>query len=466
MSIEGHAPGDRLPRGSDPSSATPVGPSSGEAHDAVPERGGEPEVDPEFGARLHRRGLVRQVTDDVLFEVLGRERVTLYAGFDPTASSLQLGNLVPVALLVRFARAGHRPIALVGGGTALVGDPSGKDEERPLTDREVVRRHAEALAAQLARFVEPEGGLVVDNAAWLEPMGLLEFLRDVGKHFTVNQMIAKESVRSRLEREEVGISFTEFAYMLLQARDFLELFDRFGCRLQVGASDQWGNITAGVELVRKRRNRRVWGLTVPLVETATGGKLGKTEQGTIWVDARLTSPYRLYQYLLRTEDALVGGYLRALTFLEDHELQALDEATGSRPWAREAQRRLAFEVTAWVHGVEAAEAARRASEALYGGDLLVLDPSTLEEAAREAPTADVSRAVLDDGGLSIIEALVAAGLVRSKAEARRALMQGGVYVNNERVVDPDATLTRAALLHDRYVVLRRGRRELGFLRFS
>ena len=410
------------------------------------------------------RGLVHQVTGEGLAELLDREETTVYAGFDPTADSLQVGNLVPLLMLVRLSLAGHRGIALIGGATGLVGDPSGKAGERSLLDPAQVRASAGAIRAQVAELAPDL--VVLDNVSWLEQMGFLDFLRETGKHFTVNQMVAKESVRARIERPEQGISYTEFSYMLLQAADFLHLSETEGCRLQIGASDQWGNITAGVELVRKAHGAVVWGLTAPLLVDEAGRKLGKTESGTIWLDKRRSSPYAMYQAMLRTSDGDVGAFLRALTFLGVEEILELDGATRDRPAARLAQRVLAREVCTFVHGKEAALSAERASAALYSEAIALLDEETLLEVFAEAPATTLSRAVLDGPGMPVVEALVTSGLSGSKGAARRAIAQGGVYVNNVKVEDAEAVVERRGLLHDRYTVLRRGKREYHLFRFE
>lgn len=420
---------------------------------------------PTFSADLQFRGLVHQVTDPAL---LGRldaaPPVTAYIGFDPSAPSLHVGSLMQLCTLRRLQLAGHRPVALAGGGTGLIGDPGGKSEERPLLAEEALAANLEGIRPQLERFLDfsGEGGaLLLDNAAWLRPMGAVAFLRDVGKHFTVNQMVAKESVKARLGQ---GISYTEFSYMLLQAYDFLRLHVDHGCTLQVGGSDQWGNITMGVELVRKVAGAEVHGLTTPLVTKADGTKFGKTESGAVWLDPAMTSPYRLYQFLLQSEDAVVGRYLRSFTFLDHDAILALDAETAVRPQRREAQRALAREVVALVHGAMEAARAERASAALFGEDLATLDERTLLEVVDDAPSSAVARGELADGGLPLVDALVASGLAASRSEARRTVTQGGAYVNNRRVADEDRVLGTGDLLHDRYVVLRRGRRDYHLLR--
>jgi tyrosyl-tRNA synthetase len=426
---------------------------------------------PSLAADLHFRGLVASVTDPELLERLDAEPVTLYAGFDPTAPSLHVGNLLQLCTLRRFQLAGHRPLVLAGGATGRIGDPGGKASERTLQSDDEIAANLAGIRPQLERFVDfsPSAGaaqaVLLDNAEWLGSMPLIEFLRDVGKHFTVNQMVAKESVRSRFERPDQGISYTEFSYMLLQAYDFLRLHLDHGCDLQIGGSDQWGNITMGVELVRKVARHEVHGLTTPLVTRADGTKFGKSEAGTdrVWLDPALTSPYRLYQFFINTEDAMVGPYLRYFTFLSHEEILDLEAETAVRPQRRVGQRALAREVTALVHGAEEAARAERASEALFGEGLADLDEATLLEVVDDAPSTEVARAELEGGGpgsrLPLVDALVRTGLARSKSAARRDIEGGGVYVNNVKEPDTERQLGPDDLLHDRYVVLRRGRRD-------
>ncbi|HET7487309.1 MAG TPA: tyrosine--tRNA ligase [Acidimicrobiales bacterium] len=420
---------------------------------------------PTLSEDLAFRDLIHQVTDDSLLPLIDKGGLTVYAGFDPSAASLQLGNLVGVLNLVRFQRAGHRPIALAGGGTGMVGDPSGKSEERSLLQAEQLAANVAGIRAQLERFLDFDAGaLLVDNGDWLWKVGLLEFLRDVGKHFTVNAMIARESVKARLEGREQGISYTEFSYMLLQAYDYLQLFDLHGCRLQLGGSDQWGNIVSGVDLIRRLRGEEVHALTTPLLVDGQGRKMGKTETGTIWLDAGRTSPYRLYQYLLNTVDERVPAYLRALTLLPAERIEELDAALAEHPERREAQRALAREVVVLVHGEAEAEGAERAGRALFGEEVASLDEPTLLAVFAEAPSTTVARTELGGEGLLLVEALARSGLSPSRSAARTAVQQGGAYVNNRRAEGIDRRLTAADLLHERYVVLRRGRREHHLLR--
>jgi tyrosyl-tRNA synthetase len=424
-----------------------------------------------LSADLEFRGLIHQVTDPVVLEKLDRESLTAYIGFDPTADSLHVGSLLQICNLRRLQEAGHRAIALVGGGTGMIGDPGGKSEERNLLSAEALEANVEGVRAQLQRFLEVDAGassapaLVLDNSAWLGPLGLVEFLRDVGKHFTVNQMVAKDSVRTRFERPDQGISYTEFSYMLLQAYDFQQLFESHGCRLQLGGSDQWGNITMGIDLIRRTLQGDAYGLTVPLLLQADGTKFGKTEAGTVWLDARRTTPFQLYQYFLRTEDADVGTLVRMLTFLDHDSIRALDSATAEHPERREGQRVLAHEVCGLVHGEAEAVRAAEASNALYSEEIASLDEATLLEVCVDAPTSTVSRGELDRG-MTLVDALMQAGLVPSKGRARTTIAQGGAYVNNRRVADSDAMLGPDDLLFGRYLVLRRGQRDYHLLRFE
>jgi tyrosyl-tRNA synthetase len=443
---------------------------------------------PSLATDLEFRGLIHQVTDPAVVGRLDRQRLTAYIGFDPTADSLHIGSLLQLCTLRRLQLAGHRPIAVAGGATAAIGDPGGKSEERPLLTEEQIRANLDGIRPQLERFLDfgdgslptassPDapvtdgsdgaGALLLDNAAWLGTLHLVDFLRDVGKGVTVNQMVAKESVRSRFDRPEQGISYTEFSYMLLQAVDFLHLFDHYGCRLQVGGSDQWGNITMGVDLIRRARSGEAWGLTTPLVVKADGSKFGKTEKGTIWLDAGRTSPYQLFQFFFRTDDGDVGQLLRFLTFLSHDEITRLDAATTEHPERRDGQRALAREVCTLAHGATEASRAERAAGALYSEEIASLDERTLLDVCSEAPTSDIARIELSgpDRGLSLVDALVLSGLVPSKRQARTTIVQGGAYVNNRRVDDPDSVLVATDLLFDRYLVLRRGKRDYHLVRF-
>ena len=417
----------------------------------------------ELFADLEWRGLVHQMTDPELPELLDGGALTVYIGFDPTADSLHVGNLLQLCNLRRFQDAGHQVIGLAGGATGMIGDPGGKSEERNLLDSDTLARNLAAIRSQIEAFLP--GAIFEDNATWTRGLSVLDFLRDVGKHFTINQMIAKESVKTRIERPEQGISYTEFSYMLLQAMDYLHLFDAHGCRLQMGASDQWGNITMGVELVRKVRGETVYGLTTPLVLKADGTKFGKSESGTVWLDRAKTSPYALYQFFVRTEDAVVGTYLRYFTWLDRERIEELDVATTEHPERREAQRALAYEVTALVHGRAEADRARSASEVLFTEEIAGLDEPTLLEVFADAPSVTLPRAALDGGGLPIVEALVAA-TGSSKGAARKLVEGGGVYINNRPAGGVDRAITDGDALHGRFVVLRKGKRDFHLLRFE
>ncbi|WP_067863995.1 tyrosine--tRNA ligase [Nocardia shimofusensis] len=417
------------------------------------------------------RGLIAQSTDlDALRSALADGPLTLYAGFDPTAASLHAGHLVPLLALKRFQRAGHRPIVLAGGATGLIGDPRDVGE-RTMNSTDTVAEWAGRIRSQLERFVDlddsPTGAIIANNMDWTGPLSVVDFLRDIGKHFSINVMLARDTVKRRLEGE--GISYTEFSYMLLQANDYLQLRRTYGCRLQVGGSDQWGNIISGVELNRRVDGESVHALTVPLVTSADGKKFGKsTGGGSLWLDPEMTSPYAWYQYFVNTADADVVKYLRWFTFLDREELADLEQATAERPHAREAQRRLAAEMTTLVHGEENTKAVQLASQALFGrGELRDLDESTLGAALREtAVDGEVAR--IEPGAANtIVDLLVATGLSESRGAARRTVNEGGASVNNTKIADPEWTPSEADYLHGRWLVVRRGKRNTaGALRFE
>jgi tyrosyl-tRNA synthetase len=421
---------------------------------------------------LRFRGLVHQMTDTAVEGRLDNDHLTVYSGFDPTADSLHVGHLLQICTLRRLQLGGHHPIALAGGGTGFIGDPGGKSTERSLLTPEELAHNVEGIRSQLERYLDfgPDAGdaraTVADNSDWLAGMGLFDFLRDVGKHFTVNQMVAKESVKARLDRDGEGISFTEFSYMLLQAYDFLRLFDDHGCRLQIGGSDQWGNITMGIDLVRKLRHTEVWGLTSPLVLKADGTKFGKSETGTVWLDAARTSPYLLYQFFIQCEDSVVGSYLRYFTFLPHDQLAALDAVTAEHPERREAQRVLAREVSSFVHGAAEMERAEAAASALFSESIVELDEPTLLDVFAEAPSTELARGQLEGEGLLLVDLLVETGLAPSKGRARTTVEQGGAYVNNGRQKDANATVQSTDLLAGGYVVLRRGKKDYHLLHFT
>jgi tyrosyl-tRNA synthetase len=406
------------------------------------------------------RGMVYDATDG-LEALLARERVTAYIGFDPTASSLHVGSLLPVMALARLQRFGHSPIAIVGGGTGMIGDPSGKSQERALLTREQIDENLAGIRVQLSRFLDfdapANAARIVNNADWLASFDLLGFLRDTGKHFTVNYMLQKESVDRRLSGEE-GISFTEFSYLLLQARDFLELFDRYGCVLQLGGSDQWGNITAGIELIRKMRGRKAHGLVMPLVTTATGTKFGKTEAGTVWLDAERTSPFRFYQFWLNANDADVEKYLKYFTFLPSADLAAIAEQTRTAPEQREAQRALAREVTTLVHGPDAAARAEHASSVLFGEDIRTLGADDVLAVFEDVPSVEIPAADFAQG-LGIVDLVARAQLAASKSDARRLVQSGGIYVNNRRIADVQQKVSSDEAIGGRLFVVRKGQKQ-------
>jgi tyrosyl-tRNA synthetase len=414
---------------------------------------------PTLSEDLAFRGLIHQMTDTELPKRLDQPGLTVYAGFDPSADSLHVGNLLQLCTLRRFQEAGHTPISLAGGGTGMIGDPGGKQDERQLLDLETVERYLEGIRPQLGQFLDLDRALLVNNADWLRSLSTLEYLRDVGKHFTVNQMVAKESVRKRFERPDHGISYTEFSYMLLQAYDFLRLHLDHGCDLQFGGSDQWGNITMGVELVRKVCGDEVWGFTTPLLVKADGTKYGKSETGTVWLDPARTSPYAMYQFFVNTPDEQVGQLLRMLTFLDHGEIEGLDAETAAHPQRRAGQRALARAVTGLIHGPAEVTRCEEASAALFGEEIAGLSEAMLLAVTEDAPTAAVARAELL-GALTLVDLLERTGLATSKGDARRTVGQGGAYVNNVRQDDATRTFDAGDLLHDRYLVLRKGRREV------
>ena len=412
------------------------------------------------------RGLIVQSTDlDALRRELSSGVLTLYCGFDPTAPSLHAGNLVPLLTLRRFQQAGTRPIVLAGGATGMIGDPRDTGE-RVLNDTSTVAAWAARIRDQLERFVEfdgsPTGALVVDNLEWTAGQTTLEFLRDVGKHFSVNVMLARETVKRRLAAD--GMSFTEFSYLLLQSQDYLHLYRRHGCRLQIGGSDQWGNIIGGVELIRRVAGGMAHALTLPLVTDAEGRKFGKsTGGGTLWLDPAMTSPYAWYQHFLNVADADVGRYLRLFTFLSRGEIEALEKDVADRPQLRTAQRRLAEELTTLVHGPRQTQQVVAASAALFGrGDLRALDADTLDAALAEVPSAQLSRTERP----TVVDLLVATGLTTSRSAARRAVAEGGAYVNNAKVSDEQWTPGNSDILPGRWLVVRRGKRALAGVRLS
>jgi tyrosyl-tRNA synthetase len=411
-------------------------------------------------AELDSRGLVFDSTQGAA-DLLARAKVTAYSGFDPTAPSLHVGNLMPMMTLARLQRGGHAPIALVGGGTGLIGDPSGKSAERTLLSNEDVEANVRGIRSQLEKFLDfdrPENpARLVDNGEWLNSMTAMEFLRDVGKYFTVNYLLAKESVKRRLESDE-GISYTEFSYSLLQAYDFVVLHDRFGCQLQVGGSDQWGNIVAGTDLLRKLRGVQAHGIVMPLLTTPSGTKFGKTESGTVWLDPARTSPFRFYQFWLNTDDSDAIAYLRFFTFKSRDEIEELERAMASRPERRDAQRELARDVTSMVHGADQVLRAERAAGILFGGRLTDASAEEILTVFDDAPSISIPAASLE-AGIAASELALTAGLATSKAEAGRLIKQGGLYVNDRRLNDERGQVTIGDAIDRAVIVLRKGQRE-------
>jgi tyrosyl-tRNA synthetase len=405
------------------------------------------------------RGLIAQSTDlDALRAAMAEGPITVYCGFDPTAPSLHVGNLVPLLALTRLQRAGHRAIGLVGGATGLIGDPSGRSTERSLNSSDVVAEWVERIRVQVEKFIDfsdEKVGVLVSNLDWTEGMSAIDFLRDVGKHFPVNRMLARESVSARLGGD--GLSYTEFSYQILQANDYLELNRRYGCTLQIGGSDQWGNITAGTDLIRRVTGNHVHALTVPLITKADGTKFGKTAGGAVWLNPEMTSPYAFYQFWLNADDRDVVRFLKIFSFKSREEIEELEKASSERPAARAAQRALAKEFTTLLHGAEECDAVIEASAALFGqGSLEELPERTLGDALAEVPRAEVPGL-----GASIVDLLAESGLVNSKSEARRAVKEGGAYLNNVKVTDEAYVPSADDLLHGRFLVLRRGKRSVG-----
>jgi tyrosyl-tRNA synthetase len=414
------------------------------------------------------RGLVYHATPE-LSGVLATERVTVYSGFDPTAPSLHVGHLLPALTLARLQRYGHHPIAVVGGGTGMIGDPSGKSQERRLLSPEDLAGNVRAIRDQLARFLDFERAgnpaRIINNADWLASVDLLGFLRDTGKHFTVNYMLQKESISRRLGTED-GLSFTEFSYLLLQARDFAELYDRLGCRLQIGGSDQWGNITAGIDLIRRLRGVQAHGLVMPLLTTALGSKFGKTEAGAVWLDAGRTSPFAFYQFWLNTDDRDVVTYLKFLTFQDRTRIEELERLAAREPERREAQRALARDLTRLVHGEEQTARAEHASGLLFGEDIQTLSVEDVLAVFQDVPSTELPHASLPADGVGIVELVVRIGLATSKSDARRLVQSGGVYVNNRRIADPSTKLSQADAIDGRLFVVRKGQKQNHLVRLT
>jgi tyrosyl-tRNA synthetase len=416
------------------------------------------------------RGLVADCTDlTALTRRLQEKPVTLYCGFDPTGDSLHVGHLVPQLLLRRFQLAGHHAFTLAGGGSGMVGDPSGKSAERNLHTPGQLAHNVACIKGQLARLLDFEHAgnpaRLVNNADWTAPLSFLDFLRDIGKHFSVNAMLAKDSVKSRMEGD-AGISYTEFSYQLLQAHDFYHLRHHHDCELQIGGSDQWGNITAGTDLIRKKLGVPAWGLTFPLITKSDGTKFGKTEGGAVWLDPQKTSPYKFYQFFVNTEDAKVPEYLRKFTFLPREEIEALEAGHAAHPGLREAHKALAREVTRIVHGQAALDTAIKASEILFGAEIGGTPEATFRDVVGEIPTRDLERVKLEDAGAPLTELLVQAGLCSSKGQARKDIEGGGIYLNNIRAADAARAVTASDLLFGRYLLLRKGKRTYAVLQIA
>ena len=420
-------------------------------------------------AEFRWRGLLQDLSEGAEEHLASGSRVC-YAGFDPTASSLHVGTLVPIMGLAHLQRHGHHPVPLVGGGTGLIGDPSGKVQERPLITTEAASKNAEAIRIQLEHFLDFKSGKnparMRNNYEWLSEIRMVDFLRDTGKHFRVNDMMRKESVRRRLEAEDSGVSYTEFSYLLLQSYDFLELQRREGCTVQLGGSDQWGNITAGIDLIRRVTGEQAHGVVFPLLTSGGGTKFGKTEAGTVWLDPSRTSPYRFYQFWINAPDEDALRFLRLFTLLERDEVERLDEAAGAEPGERHAQRALAEDVTRRVHGERGLAQARQATAALFGGDLEGLSADEIGDIFADVPSSEVGRERLGGEGISVVDLLAGSSLAASKGEARRAIQGGGIYVNGRRVDGSDARVTVDDPVEGRFLVLRKGKKNYQLMRVT
>lgn len=418
---------------------------------------------------LVKREMVEQVTnEESIAEALRSGSVSIYVGFDPSAPSLHVGHLLPIMALAHLQRYGHRPIVLVGSATGMIGDPSGRDSERELLTAEAVEVNSRSMKAQLERFVSFEGenaALMVNNLDWIGPMSYIEWLREVGKHFSVNAMIAKESVRRRLNDREQGISYTEFSYMLLQAYDFLHLFSEHNCLIQGGGSDQWGNITAGIDLIRRAHRKEAFGITFPLVTSSSGEKFGKSAGNAVWLDPEQTSPYQFYQYWIRADDRDVEKYLKYFTFLPIEEIDSIVREHQEAPHQRNAQRILAMEITRLVHGEVELKKSIKASEILYGGEIEGLSDRDLLEIFDDVPSIQIDKSRLT-AGVPIVELLIESGMVKSKGEARRLINGGGVYLNNQNIKDTDLRATKNDLASETVLVLRTGKKRYHLIRFE
>ncbi len=417
---------------------------------------------------LKWRGLLADCTDiDALTQRLAAGPVTLYCGFDPTGDSLHVGHLMGQLTLRRFQLSGHNPLPLAGGATGMVGDPSGKSAERNLLTREQLEHNVNSIKTQLSKLLEFDRkgnpARLVDNADWTASLSYLDFLRDIGKHFSINMMVAKESVRARMESEH-GISYTEFSYMLLQAHDFYHLRKTYNCELQIGGSDQWGNITAGTDLIRKKLGVPAWGMTFPLITRSDGKKFGKTESGAVWLDPEKTSPYRFYQFFVNTEDSMISQYLRKFTLLSHEAIIDLETRHAANPGAREAHKALAKEVTTLVHGTSACADALKASEIMFGGGLEGISEKIFADVVGEIPTQDIAKSLLEGAGTALVELLIQGKLCPSKGQARKDIEGGGISMNNQRITEPGKTATLEDLLFGKYILLRKGKKTYAVLR--
>jgi len=411
-----------------------------------------------FYSELEWRGLIHSKTRDV--EKHLASKITGYIGFDPTASSLHVGSLLPIMGLVHFQRAGHSPIAIAGGGTGMIGDPSGKTQERKLLTKEEIESNLESIKKQLESFldfkVKGNPARLINNADWLTKLSMMEFLRDYGKHFSVNEMLARDSVKNRIDQEQ-GISFTEFSYSLLQSIDYLQMFDRYRCTLQMGGSDQWGNIVAGADLIRRMRGEEVHALVFPLITTSAGVKFGKTESGTVWLDQERTSPYKFWQFWFNTDDQDVVRYLRFFTLLSQKEVEEFEDSVRSAPQERKAQAKLASEVTEMLHGKSAVQKALAARDVLFGtGDIRRVEERDLVEIFSDVPSVEIQKTQLGGDGLPLLDVLVTSGAVKSKGDARRSIQSGGIYLNNDRIAEETRRLRLSDALHGKFLVLRKG----------
>ena len=409
-----------------------------------------------FITEIQWRGLLHTSTRNVE-KHLAEQQATAYIGFDPTASSLHVGSLLPIMGLAHFQRAGHVPIAVVGGGTGMIGDPSGKTQERKLLSKDEIESNVDAIRKQLEHFldfkVKGNAAKLVDNAEWLTKLSMMEFLRDIGKHFSVNEMLAKDSVKNRIDQEQ-GISFTEFSYSLLQSIDYLQMFDRHKCTLQMGGSDQWGNIVAGADLIRRLRGAEVHAIVFPLITTSSGVKFGKTESGTVWLDPARTSPYRFYQFWFNVEDGDVVKFLKFFTLMSEKEIEAL--SASASPEKREAQKKLADEVTRLVHGESAVSQAQKASKIFFGGEISGVSEPELLDVFADVPSVEIEKDRFSEPGIPLLDLMVAADVVKSKGEARRAVQGGGIYINNQRIAEDSKKVTLADAIHGKFIVLRKG----------